>query len=526
MPATLLDVKSAAARLRFVVPEAHEEDYIQLLQNTDAAVAELFAIPDYIPFVDTERFPRREVHRPKDEDNLLRGWAWKANIGGAEEGILAGRTVVVKDTICVAGVPLLFGTDAIEDLIPEVDATVITRVLEKGGQIVGKATCENFSHGAVSFSSAYGPVENPHAVGFSTGGSSSGCGALIGSGVVDMGIGGDQGGSIRIPASLCGIVGLKPTFGLVPYTGVLSSDATVDTVGPMARSVSDCALLLEAIAGCDGIDDRQLGAPLPADVLKYSELLEAGREKGVKGMKIGVLKEGFGHASMDSEMEKVCREALKKFEELGAVVEEVSIPLHANSGSMCHVLNKFSSSQTRQGRQAGRRGLHMNSYWAKLLPWDQGKYDKAKYFVTGTSMSAEYGWNTYPTIYGHAINLSRRLSDEYDAVLAEYDVICMPTVTQPARRHLSADAGPLAWSKAARDSPGIVSNTAASSLTGHPALTIPVGFTPPQKSDVRSAEDAGIKLPVGLMLVGKKFDEATVLKVGDAWERAFDRKKL
>lgn len=165
-----------------------------------------------------------------------------------------------------------------------------------------------------------------------------------------MGIGGDQGGSIRIvrhslffvslapflpltrlflqqPASLCGIVGLKPTFGLVPYTGVLSSDSGVDHVGPMSKTVYDAALLLEAIAGYDNIDDRQLGAPLPGAVPKYSKAILEKRKMSVKGLKIGLLREGFSHKSLDKAVDETVRAAIAKFEELGAVVEEVSVPL-------------------------------------------------------------------------------------------------------------------------------------------------------------------------------------------------------
>jgi amidase len=210
--------------------------------------------------------------------------------------------------------------------------------------------------------------------------------------------------SLAQPASLCGIVGLKPTFGLVPYTGVLSSDPGVDHVGPMSKTVYDvrprfvarritlilsqAALLLEAIAGYDGIDDRQLGAPLPANIPKYAAAVLEHRKKGIKGLKIGLLREGFAHKSLDKAVDESVRAAIAKFVELGATVEEVSVPLHAHTDALCHVLNKFASAGTRSGRQVGRRGLYVNCYWDQLLPWTQEKFDKAKYHVTGTAMSA------------------------------------------------------------------------------------------------------------------------------------------
>ncbi|KAJ7902819.1 amidase signature domain-containing protein [Mycena olivaceomarginata] len=518
--ATLSDVSAAARKLSFAIPPDHEADYLALLGTTDWAVAAVMAYPDYQIPVDEVQYPRKDIHRPLPEDNKLRGWAWKATIHGKPGGILEGKTVCFKDTVCVAKVPQLFGTTAIEDFIPVSDATVVTRVLEHGGVVVGKVMCENLSHGASSHSTPFGPVENPYATGFSAGGSSSGCGALIGSGEVDMGVGGDQGGSIRIPVSHCGLVGLKPTFGLVPYTGVLSSDSALDNVGPMARTALDAALLLQAIAGYDNIDDRQLGAPLPSDVPKYSELLLNSRKEGLKGFRIGILKESF--ASVDTAVTDKCRSAIAKFGELGATVEDVSVPLHLLTAQITHVLNKFGSSQTRQGRQVSRRGLYINEFWEKLLPWTQDKFEKAKYYVTGTAMSAEYGWSRYPTAYGRAMNLSRRLRDEYNTVLSEYDVVIMPTAPQ-SRRHVAYDAGPLAWAEAAS---GLVSNTAASNLTGHPTITFPVGFVPPSAKDILEPEDHNIKLPCGLMAMAKTFDEATLLNVADAFEQAFNWKSL
>ena len=145
-----------------------------------------------------------------------------------------------------------------------------------------------------------------------------------------MGIGGDQGGSIRIPASFCGIVGLKPTFGLVPYTGVLSSEAASDHVGPMARTVLDTALLLEAIAGYDGIDDRQLGAPRPADVPRYGRDVLASRAKGLEGKRIGVLKEAYDVAQLAPSVRAAFDDAIKRLKGLGADVQTVSVPLYVS----------------------------------------------------------------------------------------------------------------------------------------------------------------------------------------------------
>jgi amidase len=155
----------------------------------------------------------------------------------------------------------------------------------------------------------------------------------------------------------------------------------------MARTIDDTAALLQAIAGYDGIDDRQLGAPKPADVPDYPQLVKEGRANGVNGMRIAVLSEAWAEPNLAPTVRAGVEAAIARYKALGADVQEVSIPLQRLAGSMLHVINKFGSGGTRLGRQVGRRGLYINPYWGQLLPWDQHKYDKAKYFVTGTAMS-------------------------------------------------------------------------------------------------------------------------------------------
>ena len=160
----------------------------------------------------------------------------------------------------LAGVPMMNGAATLEGYVPEIDATVVTRILDAGGTILGKAHCESFCLSGGSHTNATGPVHNPHKMGYSAGGSSSGSAVLVALGEVDMAIGGDQGGSIRMPASFCGIYGMKPTHGLVPYTGIMPIEIYVDHTGPMTANVADNALLLEVIAGPDGYDPRHTSA--------------------------------------------------------------------------------------------------------------------------------------------------------------------------------------------------------------------------------------------------------------------------
>ena len=178
----------------------------------------------------------------------------KTAIKGKPGGKLAGRRVALKDNICLAGVPMMVGAGFLDGSVPDLDATIVTRILDAGGEIAGKAVCEYYCVSGGSHTSSTGPVQNPRKHGHTTGGSSSGSAALVAAGEVPMAIGGDQAGSIRIPASYCGIVGMKPTFGLVPYSGIGPLEITIDTAGPMTANVADNALLLEVIAGPDGLD--------------------------------------------------------------------------------------------------------------------------------------------------------------------------------------------------------------------------------------------------------------------------------
>jgi len=216
---------------------------------------------------------------------------------------------------------MMVGAQLLEGYVPEVDATVVERILDAGGEIAGKAVCEYYCVSGGSHTSSTGPVHNPRKRGYTTGGSSSGSAALVATGEVDMAIGGDQAGSIRIPASHCGIVGLKPTFGLVPYTGIGLLEITIDTCGPMTANVRDNALLLEVIAGPDGLDTRQRGVAAG----RYTEALAG----GVEGMRIAVIKEGFGHPNSEPDVDAHVRDAARRFAKLGAIVEEVSVPTHA-----------------------------------------------------------------------------------------------------------------------------------------------------------------------------------------------------
>lgn len=456
--------------------------------------------------------------------------------------MLQGKTLCLKDNIAMAEVPCLLGTASFTGWTPKTDATVVTRILNNGGIIAGKAVCENLSRGAASCTSATGPIDNPYAKGYCAGGSSSGTAALVASGAVDMGIGCDQGGSIRIPASLCGLYGFKATTGLVPYTGIASNDAAVDYVGPMTKTCMDCATLLEAIAGVDGLDDRQVaGVPFPGNVPRYGEILQKTKQQGVKGMKIGILKEGVESSLLDSEVDKKFRAAVAGFETLGATVVEISVPMHGLGRGIYSIMSKMGNHMGMLGKATGRRQVMLTDLFEKkALPYTQDALEKVPsspfphflgtllllfwtyqysnmYLQMNTVskeglISGEYAWTHYPLAYSKAVNLNRKLKDEYNAALEVVDLLVMPTTVAPSNPHPGADATPLEQIGA---SAGKLENTSQFNGTGHPALAMPIGFVP-------AKADSSIKLPASMQIVGKFWDEAKILQAAYAWENAHD----
>ncbi|EXJ85732.1 hypothetical protein A1O1_06100 [Capronia coronata CBS 617.96] len=521
MASTMDDLLAAAGRLNIKLDEAETEQYAQLLKRMKAALETVSQLEGhYQPTPDLVATPRNKLYLPKPEENPLGAWAWRFECAKANpsSSLLEGRTVCFKDNICVADVPCLVGTESFTGWVPKTDATVVTRVLDAGAIITGKAVCENLSRGAVSNTAATGPVHNPYARGYSCGGSSSGTAALVASGAVDLGVGCDQGGSIRIPASLCGLYGFKATTGLVPYTGIASNDASVDNVGPMTTTCLDNAIMLEAIAGVDGLDDRQIaGTPFPKNVPAYSQILRDTKEQGVKGMRIGLLHEGLTSPVMDAEIAKKFRAAVAVFEKLGANVETVSVPMHASARQVYSVLTKMGNHIGMLGRATGRRQVMLTDLFEKkALPYTQQSWEKLSAMSKEGLFSGEYAWQEYPTAYPKAVNLARKLTHAYDEVLSRYDLLVMPTTLTPADPLPPVNATPMEHIMA---STGKTENTSPFNITGHPALAVPIGFVP-------SHANPNIKIPASMQIVGKFWDEATIFKAAYAWENHVDWKNF
>ncbi len=474
------------------------ESYRGLMQGVLASYARIDELT--APSLDV-KYARRPGYRPQPADNPLGAWYWRTEIKGNDSGILAGKTVAIKDNVCVAGVPMMNGTSVLEGYVPEIDATIVTRLLDAGGTILGKAVCESLCFSGGSHTSDSGPVRNPHDTARSTGGSSSGSAALVAAGEVDMAVGGDQGGSVRMPSGWCGIYGLKPTWGLVPYTGIFPIEITLDHTGPMAATVMDVALLLEAIAGPDdALDPRQKG-DLKGQA--YSQLLDG----DVAGLRIGIVEEGFAWpGSSEAGVDDTVREAVGKLARFGAAVSTISVPWHRDG---IHVWNGIAVEGATMLMVLGNSmGTNWKGHYTTSLldAFARGRLTRPNDLSETVKLVALAGQymrdNYHGRYYAKAQNLARSLGAAYDAALQSVDILAMPTL--PLR------ATPIPASDASREecvarALEMIANTAPFDVTGHPAMNVPCGMYD--------------GLPVGMMLVGRKGDEATLLRAAHIFEK-------
>ncbi|KAI1879457.1 hypothetical protein JX265_002411 [Neoarthrinium moseri] len=497
------------------IDQSDSDDYHVLLAAVHDVAEHLISLPDYQPIPDRKRYPRENIHLATSSEQAFgHAWAHKFLIRGNKEGrYLKHKTVCLKDCIAVADVPQFFGSDAFPAWTPSTDATVVTRVLDAGADIHGTAVCESFCNSTSSFTSAQGTIENPHREGYSAGGSTSGGAALVAGGIMDIALGTDQGGSIRVPASLCGCVGLKPTHGLVPYTGVTSGDAIDDHAGPIARSVSEIAACLDAIAGNDGIDDRSLGS-LPHGSFQFTESLTLESSESLAGLRIGILREGMEQAIVQPAVRELVLKAAKKLEHLGATVEEVSIPMHLEGPAVWTIQQRISGAAGVLGQSHGRRGLCLTEFEQARLPWTAENFAKLFPSTKNTVINGIYLAKNFPGLYGKAVNIGRQIRDAYEEKLGQYDVLIMPTTPYVAPKHGVRDTPRTCF----EPSIGLTTNTAIFNVTGHPAMTIPVGFAP-------AKEDPAVMLPVGMQIVGGLWRERTILRIGHAWESSFNWKE-
>ena len=455
---------------------------------------------------------REPGYRPSPEEDPLNAWMWKCRIEGAAEGLLAGKTVSYKDHIAVAGIPMSFGSFALEGFIPDFDATVVTRVLKEGGTVIGKNVMNGLTGGFGTGGAIgdYGRPLNPHNHYHVTGASSSGSAAAVAARDVDISFGGDQGGSIRIPAAFSGIVGHKPTFGLLSHFGIgFGSDQSINYTGPMTRTVEDAAAALQATAGYDPYDPRQTrDVPTSIDVL--------GRlADGVSGLRIGVLEEGFDDAEVD--VRDLVMAAVDVLAEAGADVSKVSIPEH-------HAIRAAQGALTGEGALAvfktGFFGAFTRTYYPASLIAAVNKMwasqaDLLAPRIKLSLIAAELSRRNYHgRVYAKVQNVRPAYIKAYDAALANVDMLVMPTCIMTAPKNHT----PGSYLEAVEDNLATLKwsgfrNTVPFNYTGHPALALPVGKS-----------SAG--LPASMQLVGRFFDDPLLMRAAYAYQQSTDWDKI
>lgn len=319
-----------------------------------------------------------------------------------------------------------------------------------------------------------------------------------------MAIGGDQGGSIRMPASFCGCYGMKPTHGLVPYTGIMPIENTIDHTGPMTQNVMDNALMLEVIAGADGLDPRQY------DVKTDRYTAAVGR--GVSGLRIGVIKEGYEQPGAENDVNEKVRAAAEILRGLGATVDEISVPWHNLGTAIWTPIALEGLTQQMMlgnGMGTGWEGLYTTSLLEYHSNW-RTRADELSDTLKISMLIGQYHLkHTRGRYYAKAQNLSRQLREEFNKVFASYDLLLTPTTAMKAPPIPPADASLELWCQRGFE---MITNTAPFDVTGHPAMSVPCGM-----SD---------GLPVGLQIIGRRYDESTIYRAAAAFEQAGDWREM
>jgi amidase len=449
------------------------------------------------------RSPGRLATRDEDPLNAVVRWV---DIPGAASGPLAGTRVAVKDLISVAGIPMTLGSDIPSGYAPSKDAVVISRLLEAGASVVAMTNLENLALSGGGETSAFGPVRNPFDPTRGASGSSGGSAASLSYECIDVALGTDQGGSVRLPAAWCGYLGLKPTFGLVPYTGIASLDRSVDHVGPLTKTVDDMAAMMQVMAGPDASDPRQ---PTEQPILDFVAAV-AGAPERLDGVRIGILTEALeieddGHEGR-TETVAAFLEAVDRLRELGADVVDISIPEQVLAGDVMFaaLIEGIAATHWSHGEAHNWTGVYNPEFARSMARGFKERGAAAPITYQAMVTAGELVKDRFDgTVYGEARNATAVLRAAYDAALSEVDIVAMPTATHYA--HVIAEgASPAAIGRRGWTMTG---NTPIHNVTGHPALSMP------------AAEASG--LPVGVMLVGKHFEDDRLLAVAKAYESRY-----
>ena len=391
---------------------------------------------------------------------------------------LLGIPIVLKDNIWTRGIRTTAGSQVLRDYVPTEDATVVRKLARAGVILLGKTNLHEFAYGITNNNAHYGAAHNPWALDRIPGGSSGGSAAAIAAGLCVASVGTDTGGSIRIPAAMCGIVGLKPTFGRVSVFGTVALAPTFDHVGPLARSVTDAAILLGVLAGRDPLDPTSSGHRV--------EDFRANLRKPIRKFRLGRPREFFWE-KLDGEVRRATEAALRDMEKHGATVQEISLPHLKDSAEAA---TNIALAETR--------------YYHEMLGYYPAHADK---YSEEVRQRIEAGGKVLATQYLAALDMQKRVRAEFEAAFQNVDAIVAPTacVAAPAigaeNIQVNGEQMPVRAALLGMNRPA--------NFTGHPAISVPCGFT-------REG------LPLGLQLIGRNFDESTLLRIALAYERAHD----
>ncbi|MGB9607172.1 MAG: Asp-tRNA(Asn)/Glu-tRNA(Gln) amidotransferase subunit GatA [bacterium] len=416
----------------------------------------------------------------------------KRLIKGEDVGLLAGVPIAIKDNICTRGIRTTCASRILENFVPPYDATVIRLLKEAGAIIIGKTNMDEFAMGSSTENSAFFPTRNPYDLERVPGGSSGGSAAAVAGREAPLALGSDTGGSIRQPASFCGIVGFKPTYGRVSRYGLVAFASSLDQIGPLTTNVKDCVLLFSVIARYDDMDSTSAPFPTPS----LDEMLSP----QIKGLRIGLIEELFGEG-VEEEVREGVLKAVKHLEEAGAIVEWVSLP-HLSYALPCYYIIAPSEASSNLARYDGvKYGLRVEA--DGVIPMYMETRDKGfgaevkRRIMLGTyALSAGY----YDAYYLKALKVRTLIKKDFDEAFTRFDILVSPTSPIPPFKLGEKIADPLKMYMA--DICTIPVNLAAL-----PAISIPAGL-----------DSQG--LPIGIQFIGKPFEESNLLRCALAYEDA------
>ncbi len=408
---------------------------------------------------------------------------------GRYTGPLAGVPIAVKDNICTKGLRTTCASDMLEDYIPTYDATVIRRLEQAGAIVLGKTNMDEFAMGSTTETSAFQITKNPWNTEYVPGGSSGGSAVAVASGQVPLALGSDTGGSVRQPASFCGITGLLPTYGRVSRYGLVAYASSLDQIGPMGKTVAGCKLLYEAMAGYDALD---------ATTAKESVTGEHDETKAIKGMRIGIPKE-YMHPGIDKEVRDGVKRVAAMLEQGGAVVEEMSLPMTEYGVAAYYLIACAQASSNlarfdgvKYGKRAEEKQLH--AMYRESRRQGFGAEVKRRILLGAFVLSEGY----YDAFYLKALKARRRIKEDFLQAFRSYDCLLTPTAPTTASKLGIGLTDPMQMYMAD-------ATTVAVNLAGLPALSVPCG---------RDAKG----LPIGVQFIANAFCEATLFRVGSAYE--------